>query len=757
MRTLAWACGGFSAAIFAAVYLMTDKTALCAALICAALFTLLFILRRMRRVRLLSAAAAVGFAIFSVHAGMTTVKAARISGQTLELTAEAASFPEAYDDYTLLTVKLTSDNAPPLKTLLYVNDDSADALRPGQSISFTAKLNDASVRYGEDYQYYNSRDIYLTASAKTAITRTGEKVNTINHLPAYIGRAISKSVDRVFPADTRHYIKSLMINDRSELYDDTELYTAMKRTGIMHIVAVSGMHAAFVVGLMQAIFGAGRKSAVLCIIVVWLFALSAGAPPSAIRAAIMQTLLILSMHIRRENDAPTSLLAALALLLLINPYSAASVSLQLTFAAMAGLILFSGRISAYLMPYAQSVQNRILRTLAEYAAGVVASSLSVLVFTVPLDAIHFGCVSVISPLTNLTVLWIASFTFCGGYISAVAGMIFAPLGRALAWVVSWAARYTILVIKLLGRLPFSVVYTDDILGIAWLVCVYLLIAVAVISEGGVLKRTLRTVLACAATFAVMLFAVSIKYTRGADGYISVLDVGQGQCIAVISGDETLVIDCGGQGTFSNAGETAGAFLNSRRRKQIDALVLTHLHADHANGVVMLMEEVEVKKLILPADASDDDGLLDEIISAADRHGTQIEYISSDRLEAVGDIELDIYAPHGVGDANERGILMTVSIGEYDMLVTGDASKSVENRLMQEHELSDIELLIVGHHGSRYSSGGEFLQTVSADTAIISVGYNTYGHPTYEVLERLAACGYNIYRTDLNGTVTIEVK
>ena len=91
-----------------------------------------------------------------------------------------------------------------------------------------------------------------------------------------------------------------------------------------------------------------------------------------------------------------------------------------------------------------------------------------------------------------------------------------------------------------------------------------------------------------------------------------------------------------------------------------------------------------------------------------------------------------------------------------MLVTGDAPKPAEKDLIQNHLICDVELLIAGHHGSRYACSGELLGSIGADTAIISVGYNTYGHPTYETLERLDAYGYTIYRTDLNGSVEIHV-
>jgi competence protein ComEC len=102
------------------------------------------------------------------------------------------------------------------------------------------------------------------------------------------------------------------------------------------------------------------------------------------------------------------------------------------------------------------------------------------------------------------------------------------------------------------------------------------------------------------------------------------------------------------------------------------------------------------------------------------------------------------------------MILLVSLGSYDMLVTGDSSKSAEREFLQRHPLEDLELLIVGHHGSRYASSGELLGSIGADTAVISVGYNNFGHPTYETLERLNAYGYTIYRTDLNGTIEFYI-
>lgn len=131
------------------------------------------------------------------------------------------------------------------------------------------------------------------------------------------------------------------------------------------------------------------------------------------------------------------------------------------------------------------------------------------------------------------------------------------------------------------------------------------------------------------------------------------------------------------------------------------------------------------------------------------------YIVRDTQLEAGEIRLSIYESSERGKRTESGIMSTVSIGDYDMLVTGDVEMSVERELVREHELEDTDLLIVPHHGSKYSTSAELLEEASPETAVISVGYNSYGHPTEEVLERLSEYGVTVLRTDELGRIIID--
>ncbi len=752
MRRLAAGCLGFSAAVFAANYIFPLGSLLLLAALFAAAGAGLLLLRRkwLRGVVIGLFAFALGLLCFYGHALGSTEKARQLDGQTLEISGRVLEYPRLYDDYCRTEVLLETEGLPRLRALLY---DSGEALRgavPGQRFSMTARLSAADTRYGEPYDYYNSQNIYLLMNARTE-AELSEPGFVLSALPARLSRAILDRIDRIFPADTAVFMKSLTLGDKSGLYEDEALYLSLSRAGLMHIVAVSGMHIAFLASLMQLLLGRTRKSALLSIALIWLFVLVVGAGPSAVRAGVMQSLLLFAPVADRENDPVTSLSLALALILLANPYAAASVSLQLSFAATAGICCLTERIyGAFSRPLSKKRRKLLRKPLA-----VAASSVSVAAFTVPLSALHFGTVSLLAPLANILCLWAVSLCFCGVVLACALSVALLPLGAAAAWLVSWPARYLFAAASLISRIPFAAIYTQSAFTGWWVALCYGLFIMAALSRAKLRFKLLFPTVLAAVTLAVNLLTVKAVYASGR-GVMSVLDVGQGQCLSVFSGDKTFLIDCGGIGSLNNAGETAGAYLRSRGRQQIDALLLTHLHADHANGVTMLMEMADVKLILMPEDPDDEDGLLTEILEKAQSHGTEVRTVSQDETLNIGGIQARLFAPGETGGLNERCVTALVSLGDYDMLVTADAPKTVERELAEKTDLSGVELLIAGHHGSRNASSGELLSAVGGGTAVVSVGLNSYGHPTYETLERLSAYGFTIYRTDLNGTVEFRI-
>ena len=512
------------------------------------------------------------------------------------------------------------------------------------------------------------------------------------------------------------------------------------------------MHIAFLAGMIQLLFGARPASSVFCMLIIWFFVFMTGASPSAVRAGTMQTLLLFAPIVRRENDGPTSLSAALAIILLVNPFSCASISLQLSFSAMAGMILLAQPITDALARSLRVAEESPLRPVLA-AAG---ASLGVLACSTPFSVWHFGTLAVWSPLTNLFGLWAVSLCFCSGWLSCLLSLVWMPLAKPLIFVTELLARYLMFLVQLICRLPWHLVGMRSLPMMLWLLLCYALGLVAWKNRSRKSGRVLLPIALGLLTLAGALFVARQEYRSG-DGVVAALDVGQGACISVLSGEETVVLDCGGIGILSDAGETAATWLESAGRRQIDLLILSHLHEDHVNGVPMLLELMPVRKILLSPDTDTDETCLTQIEESAQYHGTELVYIQQDEEIGLGKISLRLFSPQAEGSGNERCLITLVSIGDFDLLYTGDSLKQAERELVEQYELPDMEVLIVGHHGSRTSSDEGFLEAIRAEDAIISVGRNnSFGHPTQEVLSRLAFSGCRIWRTDLNGTIELRI-
>ena len=218
------------------------------------------------------------------------------------------------------------------------------------------------------------------------------------------------------------------------------------------------------------------------------------------------------------------------------------------------------------------------------------------------------------------------------------------------------------------------------------------------------------------------------------------------------GGLTVVVDCGGS-YADDAGEQLARRLLMQGKTQIDFLVLTHFDEDHVGGVPQLLSRMEVGTILAP-DQTDDGGNRERILTAAEEAGVAVRFVRQDVTVEFPTGRLEIFAPVRESGDND-GISALMSVEEYDILITGDMDARSEQLLAVRHGLHDIEVLVAGHHGSRYSTGSALLQTVTPEIVVISVGENSYGHPAPEVLARIEASGALALRTDEVGTIVIE--
>lgn len=760
MRKLAIFAFSAAAAVFLAQYVLPLKVlpyisaglALCTSLILC--FRYKSTSNQAAAAAFILAGLALGFIWNWGYAQRHYLPAEALNGQTRSVEFIVLDFPVQRDYGASVDVKIDAGSVW-IKTRLYIFEDNIPEIAPGASGRAGVTLSLADTIRNEKTDIFTSKGYFLFARCNGEVTITNAGGLSPRYIAPYIAKAVSGKIGEIFPQSTVPFLKALLLGDRTELYDAPELVNALSKTGVYHIVAVSGMHVAFFVGLLSLLTGRRRYAALLIVPVLILFAAVAGFTPSVTRAVIMQIFILAAGALLRENDGITALAAALLLILFLNPFAAKHVGLQLSFGSSLGILLISDKVFNWLNTYMQKVPGhgrKMVRGVLHYIAAGVSTTLGASILTVPLIAFYYGYVSLIAPVTNLLILWAANLAFSIGVCACAVGFLWSPLAVVLSFGAAGAVWYIEAVVRLLSRLQFAAVYTTNPLAVAWLIYVYLLIAAFFVMRRRPRNLLLPGLLAILSLCAVLILTV---YTANRTKMsVTALDVGQGQCVVVTAGKYTTVIDCGSD-SGENAGLVAAEYIAGQGRNRVDLLVLTHFDADHISGVETLLWSTEISALAVPEAGDGNAEIAEDLIALAKARGTDVMYITEDVCVTLGDAQVNLYAPLEKGADNDNGLFVLCTAGNFDFLVTGDAGENVEKRFLLTKQLPDIEVMMAGHHGSKYSNSDALFQRLRPEIVMISVGYNTYGHPTPEAMERMAECGAVIYRTDQMGNITVK--
>ncbi len=747
MRRLAIFSFSFAAAAAAYVWLLPPVTALIAAgaLLVGMLILLIFRTDNVKRVRIAALGAAVGLLWSWGYEALKLAPLREYCGENQSVTAQVCAVPVKTDYGCRVLGRLGGG-----KIVLYL-DCAPEEIALGDTVAVTADMIDVSRGSGDENNlYYQSNDISLLGLQRGALAIEKAEKTPLSCYPALLAAELKDRVDLVFSADTAGFAKAILTGDRSGLSYQTR--NELSVTGIAHIVAVSGMHVSLLVGIIMMLCLRRRTLATLiCIPVMCFFAAMLGFGASVTRAVIMNSVLLIAPLVRRENDPPTSLGLALLILLAFNPWAIANVSLQLSFACMAGIFLLAPRIYDWCMKLVKEDELReehgILYRFYHAAAVTVATSIAATVFTAPLVASAFGMVSLISPLSNLLNFSVLSAVFSLSFFAGLAAFLFVPLSAAIAWVASWLIRYALWLTGLLAKIPYAAVYTDSAYVVAWLLTAYLMVFAFFLCR----KERKKGRLLLAALLVTLIGAAFFSMHRSAGITLKVFDVGQGQCIFLQNDKNAVMIDCGGDEEDYD-GEKAARSLLTSGFTSVDALILTHYDTDHVCGAMQFLSRIRVKQFIVP-DLPDQTGNRERLLRYAAQANIPVLLVTRDMMLNFGSGTLYLFMPEDP-NAGNASLSALMSDEEYDILITGDMDAEGELMLLATRELPDLEVLVAGHHGSKYSTCADLLRQTAPDTVVISVGENSYGHPAQEVLDRIAAIGAAVYRTDLDGTITI---
>ena len=763
MRKLATVSFSYTAAVFISRYVLSFTllpVAVVISAVCVAAAVFLYAARRFTnriqineavrlRVLLVAVAMTAGFAWNWTYTALFISPANILDGEKKTATAVVRDFPTPTSRGYRVDVQITGDVSIGAR-LYYFGEKHPE---PGNTIEFNADfIRTDGTNDGERIDALSSRGAFLAGYVSGDITVTGSK-NSFLYFPARLANSLADAAVRLFPDDVASFMRALVAGKQDMLNNDTALSSSLSAAGITHIVAISGMHITFLMSFLSIFLKNKRFFAIIGIPVLLVFMAMTGFTPSVSRAGIMQLFLICAPIIKRERDGITSLSASLLVLLVLNPYSIASVGFQLSFAATLGMILFTGRINFALINSIGETKifaNRISEAVTRFVISGFAATMGATVLTIPLTAIFFNQVSIISPVSNLLVLWAVSLAFPLGVLACIFGLIYFPIGTIIAFPAAIAAKYIIGCAGFLSSIPFSSAYTSNPLIVCWLVYIYAVFIILPLLKARFRQYAAPVCLALV-TLCIVLFLSRFTSTNNVETSLSVLSVGQGQSVALSSGEFNVVVDCGSS-SFEDAGAITHEYFLNQGVTSIELIILTHFHSDHVNGVEYLLSRMSVSAIAIPD--PEDSFYAEDIIELARRRGTDIIYVTETLSFSLDNMDLIIYPPMGDSDENERG-LSVLTLGNFNSLITGDMSASGERALLGYADLPDIDILVVGHHGSRYSTSEELLSSLTPEIAVISVGAdNSYGHPASDTLKRLEEYSVTVYRTDIEGHVTV---
>ena len=519
----------------------------------------------LRRVLLVLLPLMVSLLYFSAYRALVRQPVQALCGGEHDFSAAVCDWPEATEHGAKVTIRLHGLLGA---KAVYYGDDDLLSLRPGDALSGTAWWNDVAAIGDGDLRQFSSRGVYALLYDRDTLTVQPAPDMPLGYAPQYAAKALRDKLAQLWDdPSVLGFLTAELTGDKSLLPESD--YVAMQETGLAHIFAVSGLHCAFLVTLLSLLIPPTHRRT-LCAVasaVLVFYMLLTGLSPSVARACVMQLFLLSAPLFRRGSDPLTSLAAALTVILLVNPYAVGSVSLQLSFAATLGMVLLAGRLYKSFTGWYRG-RNRAVRAALSFLAANLAATLGALVFTAPLTAYYFNILSLVAPLAGLLAVPAAGYAFMSAFVSALLGLVWTPLGHLAGYVPLLLVKYILWVAHLLLAVPYHAVYFTNVYLRVWLLYVYAAFLGCAVTPDGKRKYALASALTVL-TLAACLWLNSRWQQYGAFR-AAVLDVGQGESVALCSGSEAALVDCGSSNSYVDAGSVAADALQSAGIRRLSA-------------------------------------------------------------------------------------------------------------------------------------------------------------------------------------------
>lgn len=683
-------------------------------------------------------------------------------------------------------------------------------------MSGTVSVPDSATNPGtfDQYIYLRNKGYYLCISNGT-IESGNHRPYSIEGFLYGIKNRCTKIIDNSFDSESAGIVKAMLVADKSTL--DKNIKKLYSENGIAHIMAISGVHVA-IIGM--TLYGFLRKlrigrfiSGTFSIAIIVLYGIMTGMSSSTERAVIMLILSIAAEYFGRKTDAPTSMGFAMIIMVLGNPYVILDAGFQLSFAAITGVTVVAPQLRKLLRMFKRfikeadekkkqkhkkimSLRKMIIKLIDALVVGIAS-----FITTTPVIIYYYYQFPPYSIFINLIVIPLVSLIVGGSILVVLTGLFFTGAAVVMTYPVRLILfSYKHLCIFASGLPDASVLVGHISIGMVFVYYLSVVLIFAILRmirigkterEGPILYLMLAAVLFLTVVYEVYSYDKSLK--------IVYMDVGQGDGVLLrTSGHGGILID-GGSSSNKRVGEYVMVpVLKYYGVSEVEYAFVSHGDVDHVSGLEYLLNEeqsgVHVVNLVLPEYGDQD--ALQELKSEATANNVNIIYMkpgdnityNHQHAETIN-IEClypDEEAGQGVLDTNNLSMILKTTItwdvreadienlnkssdsnASLSLLFVGDAGIAAEKRLIELYgknslgEISDsiaCDILKVGHHGSRNSSGSDFLKRVSAMYGIISCGKdNRYGHPHAETLERLKMADTKYMTTKEHGAIILSIE
>jgi competence protein ComEC len=710
----------------------------------AAVLLLLFL---RQRILLLPLAFAAGFfwAAAMAHLRMADWLAPELEGRDLDVVGVVSSLPAVSERAVRFEFEVESaEQRLPKKLLLawhrspWTEEGPAllrESVHPGERWLFTVRLRRPHGHvnpYGFDYEAWL---LERGVGATGYVRQRGEqkRLGFRNNFLDIIEKAREAVRDRIQAqlgaTPAAGILAALAVGDQRAI--SAEEWRLFNRTGVTHLMSISGLHVTLVSGLAAWLMAfawrrvpaaalrlPARKAAAAAAIAAALgYTLLAGFAVPAQRTFYMVSVVAAALWFGRIASPARTLALALAVVVAADPWAPLAPGLWLSFAAVA------------LIFYVASNESRVAQWGRMQWAITVGLA--------PAALLLFGQVSVAGPLANAVAIPVVSVIVTPlALLTVILPLEF--LLEIAAWLIEWLLRF----LEWCAALP----------GALWQQHVPSLWAAALAVAGAAWILAPRGVPWRAGGLALMAPAFSLAPVSPAAGeaWITTLDVGQGLAVVVRTASRTLLYDAGpAYGPEADSGRIVVPLLRAAGIRGVDMLVLSHEDVDHVGGALTVLEALEVQAL---ASSLARTHALNSLVAAPGRCAAGRSW----EWDGVRFAFLHPQPGWETARRNNQSCVLRVEAGGASMLLTGDIERAAEFALIQGNPRSDV--LLVPHHGSRTSSSEELIAAVAPRWAVVPAGYrNRFGHPARDVLERYARAGVPVLRTDMDGAVHVVLK